>query len=149
MLAKWLPAEPARPAIAEAEISQGIAVFDEEALVRRLMGDRSLAGKVLSGFLNEVPSQLNILRERLEHSEAPGIRLQAHALKGAASTVSAMALRAMALAMEQAGKAGELERCGELLPGVVREFERFKTAVRKAGWAETAQNAVEVKEDHR
>ena len=64
----------------------------------------------------------------------PARALQAHALKGAAATVSAEGLRAIALAMERAGAAGQLDQCGELLPRAVEEFERFKSALEQAGW---------------
>ena len=80
------------------------------------MGDRQLAGSVVKGFLEGAPSQLHNLRARLDEADRPGARLQAHALKGAAATVSAEGLHAVALAIEQAGAAGQLDRCGELLP---------------------------------
>ena len=60
--------------------------------------------------------------------------MQAHTLRGAAATVSAESLHAIALAMERAGAAGELQRCGELLPRAVEEFERFKSTLKRTGW---------------
>jgi PAS domain S-box-containing protein len=119
VLDKWLPA---------------IAVFDEEALLRRLMGDRKLAGATLKGFLQDVPSQLNNLRQRLDAADAPGARSQAHALKGAAATVAAEGLCAAAREMERAGNSAQLDLCGELLPRVVEEFERFRSVLNGAGW---------------
>jgi len=98
------------------------------------MGDRQLAGIALKGFLQDGPSQLDKLRARLEAADAPGTRLQAHALKGAAATASAEGLQALALAIEQAGAAGQLGHCGELLPRAVEEFERFKCTLERAGW---------------
>ncbi|MGB6944368.1 MAG: Hpt domain-containing protein [Bryobacteraceae bacterium] len=106
------------------------------------MGDRKLAGIVLRGFLQDVPSQLENLRQRLKHADSPGTRAQAHMLKGAAATVAAEDLRAMALSMEQAGRAGELDRCRQLLPRVAEEFERFKRALDWAGWAQTKDNEI-------
>jgi hypothetical protein len=38
------------------------------------------------------------------------------------------------MAMEQAGIARQLDRCGELLPRAVEEFERFKRTVEGSGW---------------
>jgi CheY-like chemotaxis protein/HPt (histidine-containing phosphotransfer) domain-containing protein len=108
--------------------------FDGEALLGRLMGDRQLASAVLKGFVEDVPSQLNSLRRRIEEADAPGTRSRAHALNGAAGTVAAEGLRAIALAMEQAGTAGQLDRCGELLPQAVEEFERFRSTLETAGW---------------
>ena len=64
----------------------------------------------------------------------PAPASQAHTLKGAAATVAAEGLQALALAMERAGTAGQLDRCGELLPRAVEEFERFKSTLERAGW---------------
>jgi PAS domain S-box-containing protein len=125
VLAKWL-------STTEGESPK--AVFDGEALLGRLMGDRLLAGTILKGFLEDVPSQLNNLRQRLAEADAPGTRLQAHALKGAAAAVAAESLHALALAMERAGTAGQMDRCGELLPCAVAEFERLKSTLEHAGW---------------
>jgi HPt (histidine-containing phosphotransfer) domain-containing protein len=62
--------------------------------------------------------------------------LHAHALKGAAATVGAEGLRSITSAIEEAGKAGSLNRCIELLPCAAKEFERFKTIVDRTGWLE-------------
>jgi len=82
------------------------------------------------------------LRVRLDKADAPGARLQAHALKGAAATVAAEGLRAIALAMERAGSAGKLDQCAELLPRVVEEFERFKSVLERTGWVQTPMTKV-------
>jgi HPt (histidine-containing phosphotransfer) domain-containing protein len=88
----------------------------------------------MKGFLKDVPSQLNNLRTRLAETDGPGARLQAHALKGSAATVSAGSLRAIALEMERAAGAGELDHFGELLPRAAAEFERLKSTLQNAGW---------------
>jgi HPt (histidine-containing phosphotransfer) domain-containing protein len=59
--------------------------------------------------------------------------LEAHSLKGAAAAVSAGGLHALAQAMELAGRAGEWDDFGELLPRAADEFERFEKALRHAG----------------
>ena len=137
VLSRWLPAsgasDPAEPPAGPAA-NQPMAIFNGEALLRRMMGDRRLAGIALQGFLRDAPSQLNILRARLEASDAPGARSQAHALKGTAATASAESLQALALAIEGAGAVGQLARCGELLTRAFEEFERFKSALEDSGW---------------
>ena len=133
VLAKWLLVPRLAPSQGGGE--QVKTVFDGDALLRRLMGDRQLASTVLQGFLNNFPSQLNNLRQRLDEADAPGFKLQAHALKGAAATVAAEDLRAIALAMEQSGKAAQLDCCGELLTRAVEGFERLKSTLEQAGWA--------------
>ena len=109
-------------------------VFNQEDLLDRLMGDRQLAGRVVKGFLDDAPAQLNNLRGRLDETDAHGAGAHAHALKGAAATVAAKDLAAIALAMERAGMAGDLGQCVELLPRAVEEFNQFKNTVELAGW---------------
>jgi HPt (histidine-containing phosphotransfer) domain-containing protein len=111
-----------------------VNVFNPEDLLERLMGDRQLAIIILKGFLDDVPSQLNNLRKQLDESDAQGVRLQAHTLKGAAATVAAESLRMIALAMEQSGAEGQLDKCRALMPRAVGEFERFKDTLERASW---------------
>jgi len=137
VLAKWLPTSGAGngaqiPVPRDRE--QTGAAFNMEALLRRLMGDRPLACAIVKGFVQDVPAQVNNLRARLDERDAPGARRQAHALKGAAATVGAERLQRIALEMERAGAAGELDRCLTLMPRAAKEVERFKSALELAGW---------------
>ena len=137
VLATWLPGFAPRNTLSPAEPAAGqqaIPTFDEGELLSRLIGDRQLAGTILRGFLQDFPSLLNHLRQRLDAADGVGAALQAHSLKGAAAAVSAGALHDLAEAMEQAGRSGELDEFGELLPRTVDEFERLQSALRHAGW---------------
>jgi PAS domain S-box-containing protein len=134
MLARWLPDSVAAPTAGRPAGEPDTATFDEKALLGRLLGDRQLAGKLLKGFLDDAPVQLNNLRRRLDAADASGARSQAHALQGAAGTAAAEGLRAVALEIERAGSAGQLDRCGELLPRAVEEFERLKSALQQTAW---------------
>jgi two-component system sensor histidine kinase/response regulator len=137
IVAKWLqrpgpPDTSATPGPAATQPPK--AIFDADALLSRLGGDRKLASVVIKGFLNGTPGQLNNLRTRLAAADVPGARSQAHQIKGAAATVAAEGLRAMAMEIERAGNAGQLDHCRDLLPSVVEEFERFRGALELAGW---------------
>jgi len=134
MLAKWLGSPDGAGAVEENAPQVSNPVFDEAGLLNRLMEDRELAGMVMKAFLSDFPSQLENLRKRLDEADAPGAGLQAHMLKGAAATVSAVGLRAIALEMEGAGMAGRLDRVAELLPRAVEEFQQLKSTVEHAGW---------------
>jgi HPt (histidine-containing phosphotransfer) domain-containing protein len=78
------------------------------------------------------------LRQRLDEEDGPGARAHAHALKGAAATVAAQDLHAIAVALEanlgDAGTPGELDRCGQLLPRAIEEFDRFRNILERTGW---------------
>jgi PAS domain S-box-containing protein len=139
MLAKWLPGTGpgigyGAPTSSEPAGEPAHHVFNPEALLQRLMGDRQLAGIVLKGFLQDIPSRLDHLQARLDAADTAGVRFQAHALKGAAATVAAEGLQALAQAIERADDASRLDSCGALLPRAVEEYERFKSALEKAGW---------------
>jgi PAS domain S-box-containing protein len=137
-LAKWLPARagstPAPPPAERAGAPQTAVAFNQDALLRRLMGDRRLAGAALQSFLADCPLRLHRLRQRIAAADGSGVRSLAHALKGGAASVAAEALHGLAEAIEQAGAAGEVERCCALLPRAAEEFERFRSALKNAGW---------------
>jgi CheY-like chemotaxis protein/HPt (histidine-containing phosphotransfer) domain-containing protein len=137
VLAKWMPANGTARVASGPMVAGGkkLAIFDVEALLRRLMGDKELASAVLKGFLADAPSQFKQLRAKLDQEDTPGTRLQAHALKGAAATVGAEALYSIALAMETAASAKRLDSCCDLLPQASDEFEIFRQTVKSKGWA--------------
>ena len=136
MLAKWLnrgtaePVAPAGPPRVEME-----SVFDAPALVNRLMGNESLARKVVKAFLEATPSQLMSLREHIVQRDVPAVRRAAHTIKGAAANVSAGALRAVAWEAEQAAREGELETAAALVPRIEDQLENLRAALTRAGWA--------------
>ena len=135
VLGRWLPMSGIGGSEPSCEEGKAVAnVFNVEDLLRRLMGDRHLAQVVLKGFLEDAPAQLNNLRKRLDEGDVLGIRAQAHSLRGAAATVAAEDLLAIAMAIERAGTAGQLDQCREFLPRAFGEFERFKNALERTSW---------------
>jgi two-component system, sensor histidine kinase and response regulator len=136
-LARWLPLSVSRTTVdgpAEVSAAAQEVAFDTDALIERVRGDRTLAGVILKSFVRDVPSQLKDLAKRLDEADAPGVRFHSHTLKGAAATVSAEGLRAISVALESAGKAGQLDTCRDLLPRAFEEFDRFKTTLERDGW---------------
>jgi PAS domain S-box-containing protein len=125
------------------------AIFDADALLCRLMDDRELARSLLKGFIECVPIQLKHLRELLGASDALGLRLEAHSLKGAAATVAGEALRLAALAIETAASAGQLDYCRELLGSITSEFVRFKAMVEQDGWVPRKSNSMGSEENEK
>jgi PAS domain S-box-containing protein len=131
-LAKWIPV----PGDSQSDrtVAPPAQIFDQEALLRRMMGDKQLAGTILRGFLGDIPSQLKQLRVCIDNDDAVGTRLQAHTLKGAAATVAAVALHAEAHAIETAAIEGRVDLCRPLQLRVREEFERFRTMIERDEW---------------
>ena len=141
-LEKWLNAPastgelslPGSHLLAKTETVFNQAVFHQEELLARLMGDKDLSGKILAGFLDDAPRQLRTLKKMLEEGDADGARRQAHSLKGAAATISAEALRSLCSEAQEAAAASELIRALALLPRLEEQFELFKATLKQSGW---------------
>ncbi|MBA4393679.1 MAG: hypothetical protein C0407_09020 [Desulfobacca sp.] len=110
------------------------AVFNEEELMERLMGDKDLAQLVLTGFLEDIPIQIQKLRGQLEEGQSLGVGKQAHTIKGAAANVGANSLREVAFELEQAGKEEKVDQLPGMVARLEDEFRRVKSALGKAGW---------------
>ena len=95
-------------------------------MLERLMGDEELVGKILQGFLVDMPQQIQALRGYLEAGDAAGAERQAHTIKGAAANVGGESLRALALELEQLGKAGDLDSMSARLDTLDQTFAEFR-----------------------
>jgi HPt (histidine-containing phosphotransfer) domain-containing protein len=60
--------------------------------------------------------------------------LQAHALKGAAATVSASGLQELCSAAQKAATSSNPSAALALLPQLEEEFELLKTTLQQSGW---------------
>jgi PAS domain S-box-containing protein len=137
-LRKWVPTTVA----AEKGVSPAVggsaavtpATFDADGLLARLMGDRGLAQKIIAGFLQDAPRQLADLESKLKQKDKRGARMQAHSLKGAAATVSAEALRARCVEVQEAAASNELSLAITLLPGLKHEFDLLQAHLKQTGW---------------
>ncbi len=118
--------EPPADSAAPSPGGAGATVFDEASLLERVMGDRALAQEIARGFLDDAPRQISALRGHLGQQDAPAVRLQAHALKGASAVVGGGRLVSRALEMERAGAAGDLDAARGVFDDLQREFERLK-----------------------
>lgn len=138
VLAKWLHAqlsgENPKPMLETTESPNKSFIFNSYSLLRRLMNDRELTCIVLKAFIEDVPSQLNLLRAHIEDSDASGARCQAHSLKGAAATVAADALYASAVQMESAARTEDMILCRNLMARIIDEFGQFESTVERDGW---------------
>jgi PAS domain S-box-containing protein len=137
VLARWCPTLDSRGGqTADQTVceEQAAATFDAEALLKRFMGDRQLAGFVIRGFVEDFPARMNVMGKRLIEKDGRGVHLQAHTLKGSAATVSACSLSAVAREMEHESNAGRLEHFDTLVSRACEEFERLKTTWEHAGW---------------
>ena len=138
MLDKWLPQDNVKEGtVAMDETAQSITpdttppVFDKEAVLERMMGDEKLVETITEGFLEDIPLQIQAMKDFLDAGDVPGVERQAHTIKGASANVGGEALCAVASDMEKAGTAGDLDAVGNRMANLEEQFERLKQAIEK------------------
>ncbi len=141
VLEKWLKpngegehavASEPQERVANSNDEKKLVVFDRAAFMNRMMDDKDLARRVLDGFLGEMPHEITQLKNHLAAGDARLVEKQAHKIKGASATVGAEALRAVAWAMEQAGKAGDLDAARARVADLDEQFNALKEALENA-----------------
>ena len=137
VLEKWLPRGVPSPIIdlpepgtrAKADDSPG-AVWNREALRQRVMEDEELFERVVGGFLDDIPKQLERFGVLLNEGDLAGVARQAHTIKGAAASVGGERVQAAALEAEKAARAGDPEG---LRAGFMALQKAFETLRREMG----------------
>jgi HPt (histidine-containing phosphotransfer) domain-containing protein len=92
-----------------------VPVLDRAFAEARVGGDAELLRELAALFLEEYPRLLEAIRAALAAGDARALERAAHGLKGSVANFGAPAAVAAALALEQAGKRGELPGAGERL----------------------------------
>lgn len=75
-------------------------IFDEQELLERLMGDRSLVKMILEGFLDDMPMRLQQFSDAVKKRSDADIVRHAHAIKGACTNIGARQLGKIAHQIE-------------------------------------------------
>ncbi len=114
--------------IASPVSQETVPAFDREALRERLDGDESLARELVDMFLDDVPAQLDGLREALTRKDAAMLHGRAHYLKGEAGNIGAEAIRQTAHRIEAAAGQGDMEDITALLDRLDECVREFRTA---------------------
>lgn len=138
ILHKWCAARMQAPADAAPAPSHAAGtssetsvcqVFNEAALLKRLMGDPELAAQILDRFLQDAHSIFEAYREASQAGDAVKLNAQAHKLKGTASTLGAERLAEVCLRVEMLAKNGSLREASSLLPRVSAAFDELLQAL--------------------
>ena len=134
MLKNWLPEKKKMkqndiiPKI-ETNKTSDTMLFDKEGMLARVMGDENLAIILINTFLNDIPCQMDTLRQHLEADDCVAATRQSHTIKGAAANVGAMMLSQIAAEMESAGKSANLDEMKALLPRLEKQFKLTEQAM--------------------
>ena len=83
------------------------------------MGNQQLAQRIVRGFIDDMPRQIALLAQAVNDGDAGQVRLVAHSIKGAASSVCGLEVQEVARNLEQMGRAGDLTATDCRIAGVV------------------------------
>ncbi len=89
--------------------AQGTLAFNQTALLERLGGDQVLMLDIIRLFLADCPRRLGAIKAAVDARDGQQIRSTAHALRGSAGTLSAVALADAAHTLERLGAEARFE----------------------------------------
>ncbi|MBV8774013.1 MAG: response regulator [Deltaproteobacteria bacterium] len=111
------------------EADQTEAVFDREALLRRVADDQELLQEIVELFLAEAPELMQAIRESVERGVPSSLERSAHALKGSVANFGAKSAYEVALKLEHMGHDGDLTRVREMLAELEAKVGRLTSAL--------------------
>ena len=110
------------------ENSHHAPVFDRDGLLSRLGGKEELIGRFISLFRKGTDEQLIKLEKAASGTDQEGIRLGAHAIKGAAANIGAVRVQDVAGKMESEAKNNNVAAAVSLLSQLRCEYQFFMDA---------------------
>jgi len=119
MLKKWLPKkdhvenklanEKGKTITTQENTIDEHVIFDHDDMAKRLMNDPELMKSVAEIFCQDIVEQINELKISIKDNDVVQAAAIMHQIKGASANVGGKALSALALEMELAGKAGNID----------------------------------------
>jgi HPt (histidine-containing phosphotransfer) domain-containing protein len=116
------------------EEAEQIPPIDEVQLREAAGGDPILARELLAGFEEEATALLAQLSSQLRASDASAARETARSIRGTASTLGYLGLRALAREIEEAARKGDLDAGRAAIDRFSGELSSLKTAFAKLQW---------------
>jgi HPt (histidine-containing phosphotransfer) domain-containing protein len=108
-------------------------IFDRAGLETRLGGDKELAEEIVAVFMADFPKQIERLRQALRDSDLPTAHRIAHSIKGAAASIGAERLRAVALQAEEQVRSRAFDAAHALTERMETAFEELRAVIADCG----------------
>lgn len=117
----------------DTDCSSGMAqvkVFDLDAAVIRMGGNRALLMKIAEFFVSDSAQLMSELHAAIQKRDVELAHRSVHSLKGLAANFDATTCQTAAQCVEDAAAAGDLERVQSLLPRFAQELEQLNDALK-------------------
>ncbi|MBD0253914.1 MAG: response regulator, partial [Rubrobacter sp.] len=135
VLGRWIPrpgqrppapkdADPERPAV-------DLSVLESRRGTQK-EGDPDKLARIVTLFIDDVPTRLESLRQAVEKRDAREVEEAAHLLKGGSGYMGAVRMVEICTRLQEVGISGDLSQAPELLDALEREFARVHPALEAA-----------------
>jgi len=119
----YLPIEPKKNEIKQAETENKTVLFDYEELMDRIGNDETVYESTVRFFKKHFAELLEKAETKVKSKNQKDIQNIAHTIKGVAANMSAKAIAETALELENAGKENRLEKTDEIMNKLKEQFE--------------------------
>jgi signal transduction histidine kinase/DNA-binding response OmpR family regulator len=110
------------------------ACFDEAGLLERHQGDRAKVKELTPFFLSKAHQYISAIEKGITEGNVSELLHYAHTLKGAAYTMGATGVAAMAGEMEEIGRSNNLCEAGQKLQQITDAFASLRQLLTDRGW---------------
>ncbi|MDY6953947.1 MAG: response regulator, partial [Thermodesulfobacteriota bacterium] len=108
---------------------------DLDTALARAMGDTDLLEEMLQKFLARIRAQVEELKAALDEGDMETLQQKAQHLKGSAANLSAEAIVAIALHLEQMGRQGDLQAGQQTLSELNANVAHLEAYVQEIDWS--------------
>ena len=110
--------------------------IDWDSLMKICNNSEELAKKLLSVFFSDNKARVDVIASAIKSAKTEDIKLNAHALKGAASAIAANSLSDTAGKLERAAAENSREFIDQIFENLKTEFNQLHTFVLQQNWIE-------------
>jgi HPt (histidine-containing phosphotransfer) domain-containing protein len=100
-------------------------IFDKAGALERVGDDMVLLKDLIRLCHEQCDSRMMVLMHDVRHKDLPAVKRHAHLLKGSLGNVGAVEAYQVALSLEQAAVADEVERVGPLSETLIEAINRY------------------------
>jgi CheY-like chemotaxis protein/HPt (histidine-containing phosphotransfer) domain-containing protein len=102
-----------------------VQVYDRENLLHKMKGMEAALPKIIEAFRRSAPDNLQKLKKAVETGDGPLVRMYAHAIKGSAGQICAMASQEAAHKLETAAIDDDAVRYPSLYDELAKRLDEF------------------------
>ena len=113
-------------------------VIDLPVVLERVEDDRELLRELVGLFLDDAPPRLTAIHDAVDSRDADGLRRSAHALKGSAGNLAALAVFEAARELELTAPTGDWTHAQEACAVLESELRRLTPVLAELMAAEPA-----------